>query len=66
MEYRISKSKLMELLVAELRLEALEEHGVDNWGCYGDFDMFDGVEEIEAMAEEQSLEFLEELGYVEV
>ena len=34
--YIIKESELLELLEANLRLAALENGGVDNWGWYGD------------------------------
>lgn len=34
--YLVSESRLKELIEAELRLEALESGGVDNWEWYGE------------------------------
>lgn len=33
--YKISESELLELLATEIRMEALDASGVDNWSWYG-------------------------------
>lgn len=36
MKVMIEKEKLLELMVDSLKLQALEEGGVDNWDWYGE------------------------------
>lgn len=34
--YTITRAQMLNFLAAEMKLEALENGGVDNWGHYGD------------------------------
>lgn len=44
-QYKISYSRLMELLVSEAELTALENGGVDNWSGWGECDWESTYEE---------------------
>ena len=50
----IDKEEYLELLLAEAKLQALEDAGVDTWDWYDEAlqDFFDREEEIEKMVEE--------------
>lgn len=43
--YLVPAERLNELVSRDLRLEALERSGVDNWSCYGEGDV-DFIKEI--------------------
>ena len=58
MQFRISQERLISLLKSEAMLNGLNEAGVDNWGCYGDFDMFDKAIEIEEMTRREQREYI--------
>ena len=56
-KYIISENKLRQLLIDEIKLEALEHGGVDNWEWYGDsiqdYLKECNVEEIEDLIEKE-------------
>ena len=59
--YRVSKERLLELLEAELTLQALENGGVDSWEwCEASIFQFTGGQDISDMAEEELIEFQKE------
>ena len=61
--FKITKSQLVELLMAEAKLNALESGGVDNWEWYGesrkDFLKETGFSDFEELAECNLLDFEE-------